>query len=225
VLPAVDQGEFRARVELPRGTPLEVTAEVAATLEQLIRDDDAVAAVFTRVGRQAAVVGMDEENSGLNTALLEVRLHDGQRARAALDRLRPRLAALPGGSVSLETGQATALGRILGAGEADLAVRIRGDDLDAALAYSSALAAQLEHVAAVTNVRVGTERGQPEYVVEIDRERAAAFGIEPAPSCPPSRVPCAAGRRRRRSWRSTGACPSSCGCRNTSAGPWPRWTT
>jgi multidrug efflux pump subunit AcrB len=27
VLPAVDQSEFRARLELPRGTPLELTAE------------------------------------------------------------------------------------------------------------------------------------------------------------------------------------------------------
>jgi hydrophobic/amphiphilic exporter-1 (mainly G- bacteria), HAE1 family len=180
VLPAVDQPEFRARLELPRGTPLERTAAVAAELESLVRADPAVGAVFTRIGRQAAVVGMDEEHSGLNTALLEVRLTDGHRSRAVIERLRPQLAALPPGSVTLEAGQAAALGRLLGAGEADLAVRIRGDDMDAALRWAGDIATQLTAAPALTNVRVGTETGQPEYVLEVDRERAAAFGIEPA---------------------------------------------
>jgi hydrophobic/amphiphilic exporter-1 (mainly G- bacteria), HAE1 family len=180
VLPAVDQPEFRARLELPRGTPLERTAAVAAELESLVRADPAVGAVFTRIGRQAAVVGMDEEHSGLNTALLEVRLADGHRSRAVIERLRPQLGALPPGSVTLEAGQAAALGRLLGAGEADLAVRIRGDDMDAALRWAGDIATQLAAAPALTNVRVGTETGQPEYVLEVDRERAAAFGIEPA---------------------------------------------
>ncbi|MGH7449227.1 MAG: efflux RND transporter permease subunit, partial [Longimicrobiales bacterium] len=180
VLPDVDQGEFRARVELARGTPLEQTAERVAVLEQLIREDDAVDVVFSRIGRQAAVVGMDEEHSGLNTALLEVRLHAGHRTREVLERLRPKLSALPPGSVSLETGHATALGKLLGAGDADLAVRVRGDDMDAAMAYAALVAQQLQDVPEVNNVRVGVELGQPEYIVEIDRERAAAFDVDPA---------------------------------------------
>lgn len=180
VLPDVEQGEFRARLQLARGTPIDVTAQAATTLEQLIREDDAVDAVFTRVGRQAAMVGMDEERSGLNTATLEVRLHDGESTSGVLDRLRPKLAALPPGSVSLETGHATALGKLLGAGEADLAVRIRGDDLDGAMAYAGSVAQALANVPEVTNVRVGTELGQPEFVIEIDRERAAVYGIDPA---------------------------------------------
>ncbi|HEX8244618.1 MAG TPA: efflux RND transporter permease subunit, partial [Longimicrobium sp.] len=136
VLPDVDQGSFRARLELPRGTPLETTADGAARLERAIRADPAVDAVFTRVGRQAAVAGMDESESGLHTATLEVRLKGGQRTAPALRRLRERLRGFPAGAVTLETGQATQLGRLLGAGESDLSVRIRGEDLDAALAYA-----------------------------------------------------------------------------------------
>ncbi|MBR9988962.1 MAG: efflux RND transporter permease subunit [Gemmatimonadetes bacterium] len=180
VLPDVDQGEFRARMELPRGTPLDQTADRVTQLEQFLAEDEAVDVVFSRIGRQAAVVGMDEEHSGLNTALLEVRLHSGQRTRDVLERLRPKLAALPAGSITLETGHATALGKLLGAGEADLAVRVRGQDMDSAMAYAALVARQLQAVPEVTNVRVGVELGQPEYVVEIDRERAAAFGIDPS---------------------------------------------
>jgi HAE1 family hydrophobic/amphiphilic exporter-1 len=180
VLPEVDQSEFRARLELPRGTPLERTAQVAAELERMIRSDDAVDVVFTRIGRQAAVVGMDEERSGLNTALLEVRLRTGHGTNAALARLRPQLASLPAGAVSFESGQATALGKLLGAGEADLAVRVRGDDMDGAMTYAGSVARFLAQVKEVTNVRVGTELGEPEYVLEVDRERAAAYGVHPS---------------------------------------------
>jgi HAE1 family hydrophobic/amphiphilic exporter-1 len=180
VLPVVDQGAFRARLELPRGTPLETTAAQAARLDAAIRADPAVDAVFTQVGRQAAVAGMDDRESGLNTATLEVRLKDGARTDAALRRLRPRLAAFPAGAVGLESGQATALGRLLGAGESDLSVRIRGEDLDAGMAYAEQVRRRLGAVRAVANVRVGTRVGQPEVRVEIDRERAAAYGIDPA---------------------------------------------
>ncbi|HEU4452962.1 MAG TPA: efflux RND transporter permease subunit [Longimicrobium sp.] len=179
VLPEVDQGAFRARLELPRGTPLERTAEEAARLERALAADPAVDAVFSRIGRQAAVAGMDDQESGVNTALLEVRLKAGASTADALRRLRPALAGFPPGTVALETGTATALGKLLGGGESDLAVRIRGEDLDAALAYAGEVERRLTSVPSVANVRVGSELGQPELRVEIDRERAAAYGIDP----------------------------------------------
>jgi HAE1 family hydrophobic/amphiphilic exporter-1 len=179
VLPEVDQGAFRARLELPRGTPLETTAAAAARLERAIRADRAVEAVFTRVGRQAAVAGMDESESGLNTATLDVRLKGGQATAPALRRLRSALGGFPRGTVTLETGQATALGKLLGGGESDLSVRVRGEDLDAAMAYAADVRRRLAGVPSVTNVRVGTELGQPERRVEIDRERVAAYGLDP----------------------------------------------
>ncbi|HEX8392664.1 MAG TPA: efflux RND transporter permease subunit [Longimicrobium sp.] len=179
VLPEVDQGSFRIRVELPEGTPLARTADQTARLERRVRADPAVLAVFTRVGRQVAVAGMDDRQSGLNTAVMDVRLRDGATTAEALERLRPALASFPSGSVAVEAGQATALGRLLGGGEADLAVRVRGQNLDAALAYAGELQRRLAAEPSVTNARLGTELGQPEMRVEIDRERAAAFGIDP----------------------------------------------
>jgi HAE1 family hydrophobic/amphiphilic exporter-1 len=179
VLPAVDQGAFRVRVELPRGAPIEETAEVAARVEQLFRADPMVEAVFTRVGRQDMLAGLDLEESGLNSAQIEVRLTANGKSARVLERLRPKLEAFPPGTVTVETGKATALGRLLGGGESDLAVRVRGDDLERSLDYARTLAARLSAVPELTGVRLGTELGQPEIRVEIDRERAAAYGIDP----------------------------------------------
>jgi HAE1 family hydrophobic/amphiphilic exporter-1 len=179
VLPSVEQGTLRLRIELPRGTPIEETARVATHVESVLLADSAVTAVFTRVGRQDALAGIDLEESGLNTALLEVRLGPKATSSAVIERARGQLAGYPPGVVSVDAGQATALGRLLGGGESELAIRVRGDDLDQALDYARGLTARLAASADLTNVRLGTELGQPEIRVEIDRERAAAFGIEP----------------------------------------------
>jgi hydrophobic/amphiphilic exporter-1 (mainly G- bacteria), HAE1 family len=178
VLPDVDQGAFRARVELPKGTALEETARVVARLEAILMDDPGVEAVFTQVGRQLAVAGMDDRETGLHTATLEVRLRERTPTAAVLERVRPALAGFPAGILSISTGQATALGRLLGGSDADLAVRIRGEDLDGALAYAQLLETELGRVPSIRNVRLGMELGQPEVQVEIDRERAAMYGIE-----------------------------------------------
>ena len=177
VLPDVDQGSFRVVLTLPRGTPLDRTSDAATRVEAILRRTAGVDAVFTRVGRQAAVAGVDDV-SGLHTAVLDVRLTDGTTTRTVLDAVRAEFAAF-GGALAVETGQATQLGRLLDAGEADLAVRIRADDLDAALAYARQAEEALRPDPALASVRLGTELGHPEVRVTVDRERAAAFGVDP----------------------------------------------
>ena len=179
VLPDVDQGAFQAQLTMPRGTALEETSASAAQLESVFRDDPAVDAVFTRVGRQDAVAGVEDEEFGLHTAVLEVRIKQGERTLAALERMGPALAEYPPGTLTIETGSATALGQLLGGGEADIAVRVRGDELDETWQHARAVEQRLQSVGALKNVRLAVEEGQPEILVEIDRDRAAAFGIEP----------------------------------------------
>lgn len=179
VLPEVDQGSFQARLTLDRGAPIEVTADEAGRLEQLFLGSDAVEAAFTRVGRQEAVAGVEEEESGLNTATIDVRLRDHSRTSEALHDLESGLKQFNPATLTIEAGQATALGRLLGGDEADLAVRVRGEELDQAFAYARDLAARFRQVPSLQNVRLSAEEGQPEVLVEVDRERAAAYGIEP----------------------------------------------
>jgi HAE1 family hydrophobic/amphiphilic exporter-1 len=122
---------------------------------------------------------MEDEESGLNTAALEVRLASGHATRDVIGRLRPRLPPLPAGAVAIGSGTATALGRLLGGDESDLSVRVRGDDLDAVRRYALAVEQRLLGLPAVTNVHLGSAEGQPEIRIEVDRARAASYGIEP----------------------------------------------
>lgn len=179
MLPNVDQGMFTLRLELPEGTALAATTETAANFEEILLADGDVEAVFTRVGRDPRAATSGDEVAGLHTAVLDVRVNPDASTDDVVERARERGSRSPAATVTFETGRATALGTILGGGEADIAVRVRGEDLDAAFAYAQALEAELTALPMLGNVQLAQEGGQPQIQVEIDRDRAAAYGIEP----------------------------------------------
>lgn len=180
LLPDVDQGAFRIRLELEEGTALEATIAAAQIVEAAALADPDVDAVFSNVGRDVRAYAAGEEASGLHTATFQVRVRDGVRSEDVADRVRELAASFPPGALSVETGQATALGTMLGGSEADIAVRVRSEDLDAAFAVAQTIRDRLGGLSSIGNVRIGTERGQPEVQVEIDRAACASYGIDPS---------------------------------------------
>ncbi|HSG46812.1 MAG TPA: efflux RND transporter permease subunit, partial [Longimicrobiales bacterium] len=169
LLPQVDQGAFQVRLTLPEGTGLEATEEAALLIEAALLAEPGVEAVFGRVGRDVRAYAEGDEETGLNTAIFEARLRegypDGAPHRGAvhtadvLERLAPLAGRFPAGALSLEAGQATALGTLLGGGEADIAVRVRGEDLDLLLARATEVEERLAGLDYLTNVRVGSQEG------------------------------------------------------------------
>ena len=179
LLPRVDQQAFDVRLELEEGTTLERTAEVSGEIERVLLDAEGVEAVFSQIGRHVEAFGEGEEAHGLHTSRFHVRVAAGHRTEDVVDRVRPVAERYPNGNVSFQTGRATALGQILGGSEADIAVRVRGEDLEAAYALAREIQGRIGASARVGNLRVGTERSQPEIRLEVLREDAARYGIEP----------------------------------------------
>jgi HAE1 family hydrophobic/amphiphilic exporter-1 len=179
LLPQVDQGAFEIRLQLPEGTSLEATADEAHRIEEAALADPGIAAVFSTIGRDVRAYAEGEEATGLHTATFQVRVAPHASSDEVAERMRALASQFPPGALSVETGQATALGAMLGGAEADIAVRIRSEDLDAAYATAAEVERRLEAVSAVGNVRIGTERGQPQVQVEIDRAACASYGVDP----------------------------------------------
>ena len=179
LLPRVDQGAFDVALELPEGTALHRTQEVAMGLESLLLADPDVEAVFGTVGRDVRRFAQADDATGLHTARFQVRVREGAATAPVLDRLRAPLEAAGGeGLVTIQTGQSSALGQILGGSDADISVRVRGQDLDQAFDYAEQVAARLEGSTRVVNVRVGSERGQPQVEVQVLRDEIARFGLQ-----------------------------------------------
>ena len=179
LLPDVDQGAFRIRLELEEGTALDATLEAATLVESVALADPDIEAVFTNVGRDVRAYATGEETSGLHTATFQVRVREGVASAPVAARMRALASSFPPGALSVQTGQATALGTMLGGSEADIAVRIRSEDLDAAYGVALQVQELLSGLSGVGNVRIGTDLGQPEIQIEIDRAACASYGIDP----------------------------------------------
>ena len=179
LLPDVDQGAFDVRLELAEGTQLQVTADEVAVLEEGLVNDPEVLAIFSHIGREVKARGDEGQARGLNTASVQVRLNDGAVTEDVVGRMRSIEERFPAGAIAFETGQATALGQILGGGEADIAVRVRGEDMERTFPFAEEVRTRLSTLPEIRNVRVGTERGQPQFQVSVDREAAANYNVDP----------------------------------------------
>jgi HAE1 family hydrophobic/amphiphilic exporter-1 len=178
LLPDVDQGAFDVHLALEEGAALDATVEASSAIETAALSDPDIDAVFGNIGRDVRAYAEGEDASGLNTATFNMRVRPGAASAAPAERLRGLSSRFPPGALSVETGQATALGTMLGGAEADIAVRVRGEDHDIAYAMAEEVERRLLDVASVGNVRIGTDRGQPELQIEIDRVACATYGVD-----------------------------------------------
>ena len=60
----------------------------------------------------------------------------------------------------------------------DIKIKVRSDDLDAALRVSSQIREVMEGISELGEVTIDTEEGVPQVEIEIDRERAYSFGVD-----------------------------------------------
>lgn len=182
LLPRVDQGAFEVVVELPEGTALFRTHEISREVEAVLLEHKDIEAVFGTVGRDIQRLAQADDAAGLHMARFQVRVREGASSKRVMEELRHSLEGVVAGTarLAIQAGGNTALGLVLGGSDADIAVRIRGQDLDAAFSYADAVASGLGSATRVTNVRVGTDRGQPQVEVQVRRDEINRFGLQAA---------------------------------------------
>ncbi len=180
MMPKVDEGAFRVELNLPVGTPLEATASAVERLERLLLSTPGVDAVFSRIGRARESEIATRELSGLNSAALEVRLSsDAPSVDEVVTAFRTGVGAtgIDPQTVSIETGRSTSLGRALGVSGADLAVQVRGQNLDSLIAVAEEVVVRLDGAERLADVRIDLDITQPELEIEVDRAAAARYGV------------------------------------------------
>ena len=171
-VPTVDQGVLSVRVELPEGTSLSRTAEVAARLEEGLRRVPEVEDVIANVG----TAGQFAER-GPQYASMIVRLKEGRRRRD-VDILRelqntPEASQIPGARVVYAAAQVAGPIR-------PVEVRVLGDDVQLLARIADRIAQRVQAVPGTRYVDVSVRLGRPELQVRVDRERASLLGLPTA---------------------------------------------
>lgn len=164
-IPAVDQHQFNMSIELPAGTPLSVSLQESAKIEDILMQHPYVTDVFATVGSSGAPQNVS----------YFVKIRDDATTRTVMDEVRVALADAPGLSFSLGGGP--------GGASADVVVEVRGlsNTEYAALGdEANAVLAQLQTVPGLVDFNMSYKAGRPELQFVIDRDKASQLGLSTA---------------------------------------------
>jgi len=175
LVPDLAQGEFAFRLTLPEGTPLRSTAEVVSRVEEPLLRSGRFRHVFSSVGSLPSRAS-GRRTTGENLAQVDLVLPPGTSAAeeaAAVERVRGVLSLFPHVEAELVRPQVLSL-------QPPVEVAVYAEDLQTLDAAAADVAAALDALPEVRDPTTTVEPGSPEVRVEVDRERAAALGLQAA---------------------------------------------
>ena len=173
LMPETKEDTVEVNVKLPQGTVLSVTKEVLAGLEKIIREEIPSFKDITIRAGSGGFFGGAASNEGSIRVILpdfEERIYDSDQVKQVL---RAHFNDFPGAELSFDYGHSMTR-RMFGQ---PIDIVIQSDDLDRAYDTGVAIQQLLNDVPEITESRINMEKGLPQIEVEIDRERAAAFGL------------------------------------------------
>ena len=177
LLPPVNQNELRYHLELPAEATLYQTAEVVSAIETNFLKEDAVAAVFSRIGRWQSLLQTDEPEK-LNQAIITIKLNPSfmESIKSVLNRLRKNLPQQYFYRGFFVSGDITYT-RLLGMEGNDLQIDVQGQYTETILPFARQLEKQLSGLPQLTDVHLSYREGKNQYKIEIDLKKAAMHGI------------------------------------------------
>lgn len=165
-MPEVDSAKVQVSIELPSGTSLARTEEVARRAAARLGDEPEVEGVQVKVGG---------EQRGIEDADIFIRLCDKREREDSvqdfMNRIRPQLAEIPDAKLTLYS---------LGGGlnvEADLVLEVVGDDAESLTRAGEMVYAVVRDVPGLVEVHNSDEPGKPEVRVVPRRNQLARRGM------------------------------------------------
>jgi len=181
--PEVDSGQFKLHFRAPTGTRIEETARLADAIEDAIRDvipARHIVSVLDNIGLPYSGLNLAYTNSapiGAQDADILVALAEDHPPTAGYIRELRRLLESRFPGVQFSFIAPDIVSQILSFGlPAPIDVQIVGRNFDANRRFAATLAARLDQVPGVVDLRVHQVANQPSLEVNVDRTRAAQSG-------------------------------------------------
>jgi hydrophobe/amphiphile efflux-1 (HAE1) family protein len=178
-LPQLDDGQIDVRLSLPPGTPPEQTDRAARQVETALRDMPYVESVFALVGGHlhGGVISERPGTARMDVGLVDARLRPELPAGLWVAEAQRRLRDLDIPNARIWVRPPRIPGLTFGASGSDMDVMIVGENLPVLEALAREMVERLDDVVGLEDLEVAREDRTPLLSVEVDRERAAALGL------------------------------------------------
>jgi hydrophobic/amphiphilic exporter-1 (mainly G- bacteria), HAE1 family len=182
--PRTDAGQFVINVKAPTGTRVELTEKyverVEAIVRQVVKPQD-LDTVVSNIGVMADLSALFTPNSAMHTAFVQVGLREDHKVGSFvyMDQVRKRVATeLPELRTFFQSGGL--VDSVLNQGmPAPIDVQVSGMNLRESASIAQDLARRIKALPSVSDVYVPQDMDYPALKVNVDRVRAAQFGLNP----------------------------------------------
>jgi|GEM_PF-6578 len=176
LMPSADESEVRVNVEMEVGTRLELLDSTVSIIESITsREVPEAKYIVSSIG------GSGWGGSSGHTADIRISLvskTERKRSSAQIaDRLRIALRGIPGTTIRVREGQGLFLLRMGTSQGNSVDVELRGYDLHTGQQLAEQVSRLISDVPGVTDAKVSREAGMPEFVIKINRKKAADMGF------------------------------------------------
>jgi cobalt-zinc-cadmium resistance protein CzcA len=181
-IPLLEEGALTPQVVRLPSVSLAESIALEKQAQQVILEFPEVKMAVSRIGR--AEIPYHPEDLYESDPI--VSLHDRSTWRTAktqsglTDAIRRKLAEIPGISVLMSQPIQERVDELISGIRTECAVKLFGDDLDVLREKAQEIAALLQQINGVKDIKVEQIAGQPYLVIDIDRQRIARYGINVA---------------------------------------------
>ena len=178
-LPTLEENNIWLRVTLPNTVDLDYSVKVANQLRETFLKQPEIEKVAAQIGRPddgTDSTGVFNQEYGLYLKSPD-KMPSGSGKKELIKRLEQELNKVPGVTYSFSQYIQDNVNEALSGVKGENSVKIYGPDLEVLDQKAHEVIAQLKKVRGVADEGILKELGQPTLNIQIDRERAARYGI------------------------------------------------
>ncbi|WP_085579769.1 MULTISPECIES: CusA/CzcA family heavy metal efflux RND transporter [unclassified Pseudomonas] len=180
-VPSLSEGDFALQALRVPGTSLTQSVDMQQRLETLILGKvPEVERVFARTG--TAEIASDPMPPNISDSYVMLKPKDrwpdpGKSRETLMAELQQAAATLPGSNYELSQPIQLRFNELISGVRSDVAVKVFGDDMDVLNATAAKIAASMQKVSGASEVKVEQTTGLPVLTINIDRDKAARYGL------------------------------------------------
>jgi len=181
-IPLLEEGALTPQVVRLPSVSLPESIEMEKQTHKVMLEFPEVRMAVSKIGRPDIALGPEEPNESDPVVSLSDRStwKTASTQSGLTDAIRKRLAEIPGISVLMSQPIQERVDELMSGIRAECAIKLFGEDLDVLHDKAKEIAALLQQIDGVKDIKVEQLAGQPYLTVDIDRQKIARFGINVA---------------------------------------------